>query len=284
MGGGVLDGLIGRASEVLGRRLELVGRLSGGAHALTAMARDAGGTEYVVRRFPIGDPAVVEEVRVLDRLGSLGGLAPRLVAYDAGQTEAPIIVTTKLDGGPPSPDLSPFEIAAQLGSALAKIHTIDGRGLRRVPGTRPTGDGPAVEVDGEKGDQQERSGAVLVHYDFWCGNALWRDGTLTGVVDWSGARQGPRAVDVAWCRQDLVLLGSPESADHFLRVYEEQAGVEIDDVRAWDLDAARSADGVVETWAVNYEGIGRPEITGKVLRERLDGWIARLLDGNRPRQ
>lgn len=117
---------------------------------------------------------------------------------------------------------------------------------------------------------------VLIHSDFWCGNALWEADRLTGVVDWSGARSGPRGVDLAWCRQDLVLLGSPRAAGLFLEEYERLTGAAVDDIGAWDVQAAASAHGRVETWLPNYLGIGRGEMTAELLRERLDAWNAKL--------
>jgi aminoglycoside phosphotransferase (APT) family kinase protein len=57
---------------------------------------------------------------------------------------------------------------------------------------------------------------VLTHNDFWSGNTVWQDGTLTGVVDWSGAALGPRAFDLGWCRLDLYLLFDQYIGDRFL--------------------------------------------------------------------
>lgn len=53
--------------------------------------------------------------------------------------------------------------------------------------------------------------------------------------------------------------------------------METDDLAVWDIVAAAQAEEVVESWSPNYEGMGRPELTGRVLRARLDEWIARLL-------
>lgn len=75
-------------------------------------------------------------------------------------------------------------------------------------------------------------------------------------------------MDVAWCRQDLVLLGSPRAGDCFLHTYQEQSGQTVPDVRAWDILAAAHADSEVESWAANYRGIGRVDMTPAVLRER----------------
>lgn len=70
---------------------------------------------------------------------------------------------------------------------------------------------------------------------------------LRGVVDWSGAGHGPRELDPAWCRQDLVLLGSVDAAERLAEAYAAAAGT-----------------------------AGRPEVDAAVLRRRLDAWIADL--------
>jgi len=59
------------------------------------------------------------------------------------------------------------------------------------------------------------SPAVLTHCDYWSGNVVWRDGMLTGIVDWSGGARGPRGFDVGWCRLDLYLLFDERAADVF---------------------------------------------------------------------
>jgi aminoglycoside phosphotransferase (APT) family kinase protein len=101
----------------------------------------------------------------------------------------------------------PADIAWQLGEALARIHAT---GLRRFAGWpsvfgRAAGSpvalsGPAADLVAAGWETVSSAPAVLTHYDFWSGNTLWRDGTLTGVVDWSGAVLGPRGFDLSWCR------------------------------------------------------------------------------------
>lgn len=160
---------------------------------------------------------------------------------------------------------------------MARIHRLDRAGLRSEPERPVPRPGPlagAAQDAWQRVDLHER---VLTHFDFWCGNVLWDADRLVGVVDWNGARSAPRGVDLAWCRQDLVLLGSPGAADRFLRSYEDRVGRQVTDIRAWDVLAAERADLRVETWDVNYGGIGRADITATVLRERLDDWVATLL-------
>ncbi len=56
---------------------------------------------------------------------------------------------------------------------------------------------------------------VLLHADLGPGHVLCRDGRVVGVIDWSDARIGDPALDLAWC-----LNGTPEAvADAVARVY-----------------------------------------------------------------
>ena len=267
--------MVSIASALVGRRLHLVARLTGGEHAVTAVATD-GCTQYVIRRFPAGDPAVTHELDVLGRLETLADLVPHPVAY-SHDADGPLLVTNRLEGAHPSPTLAYSVFARQMAAALARIHELDGAGLRPAPAVPPTGNGPAARAAQRQWAQLNTSDRVLTHYDYWCGNALWTGPVLTGIVDWSGARNAPRGVDLAWCRLDLVLLGSPAAADLFLVEYERFANLDVADVHAWDLQAAAQAESAVEGWAPNYSGIGRGGLTPAVLRERLSAWTHTLL-------
>lgn len=263
------------ASRLLGRPAYSVARLPGGEHAVTTTVTDGVGM-YVLRRFPPGDDAVIREVGVLARLEGLGDLVPSLVAHDDRAVE-PSILTQKVPGTPPSPKLTAMTMAGQLGAVLARIHAVDGTGLRSAPEAPPAGQSLIAHRARHDWVDLDRSGAVLTHWDFWCGNTLWNGDTVTGVVDWSGARHGPRGIDLAWSRLDLVLMGDRDAADTLLDEYRTASGQPVEDITAWDRQAAAQAEPVVEEWAANYAGIGRGHLTGQVLRHRLDAWIGELL-------
>lgn len=262
------------AAELLGRELTFLEELTGGQHATTVLATD-GEHELVVRVFPPHHDAAIREAAVLGRLSCLGAWVPHLMAVSTDLNE-PVIITSRVPGSVPAPDLSSLTIAAEMAAALIRIHELDGRGLPPVPATPPQGDSAIAHRAQQEWDGLDGSDPVLLHRDFWSGNALWKGERLTGVVDWSGAGYGPRGVDLAWCRQDLVLLGSPEAADVFLREYERLLGRPISDIAVWDVQAAALAHDRVETWLPNYVGIGRTDMTAELLRERLDGWNAGL--------
>ncbi|MFC4244421.1 phosphotransferase family protein [Gryllotalpicola reticulitermitis] len=270
--------IVDEASALMGRPLEFRRELSGGAHARTLLVRD-GSDDAVVRVFPPGDAAVHHEVSVLPRLRSLGEQVPRVLGHGIAAGH-PLIVTSVVAGSTPDPTVSLHRIAAQMAMMLARIHAIDPAGLRDAEVRPPEGASSLARHAHEASRKLQALERVLTHYDYWSGNALWNGDVLSGVVDWSGARAAPRGVDVAWCRQDLALLGSADAADHFLRVYEEHAGTVVSDVGVWDLVAAAHADSSVETWTTNYRGVGRPELSAPVLRQRFEEWVHAIGDGN----
>jgi aminoglycoside phosphotransferase (APT) family kinase protein len=64
-------------------------------------------------------------------------------------------------------------------------------------------------------------GPVLIHADLGPEHVLCRDGRVVGVIDWSDARVGDAALDLAWC-----LNGTPpEVADAVARTYRVDAGL-----------------------------------------------------------
>lgn len=248
-------GRLAALAELLGGPVTGPELLRGGTHATTLAVRQ-GERDLVARWFPSGDRAVERERAVLE---TAPPLAPAYVT-DGVTPWGPVLVTTRLMGGTPPPDAAPEELAPPMAEALAAVHARDGAGLR----------------DATAGSTPPSARSVLVHGDFWSGNVLWDGRRAVGVVDWTGACRGPAEPDVAWARQDLVLLGSVEAARMFLDVYERASGLRLGDVAAWDRWAADRATPQVAGWAANYAGIGRPEITGGVLVERLERFAAGL--------
>ncbi len=264
-----------RVSQLIGRDVRITSRLGGGQHALTVVAEADDGTEMVIQSFPAGDDAVEREVEVLRYVNGLGEWVPRLIAHTLDVT-GPLIVTTRVPGGHPSPDLPGAVIAVQMAHALAQIHRLDGEGLRPRTNKPSTDTSPVTLAAPRTWPQLDEADLVLTHSDFWCGNALWDGPMLTGVVDWVGAHRAPRGVDIAWCRLDLVLLGEVDAADLFLNEYALATGATITDQHGWDLRAAARADQIVDTWSPNYYDIGRTDLTPQLLRRRFDSWAAAL--------
>jgi aminoglycoside phosphotransferase (APT) family kinase protein len=269
-------------------------RLKGGQHADTWRV-DTANPELtvVVRQFPAGDSAGADEQRVLrtlDGLGGLGGLAPVLLGsdLDGRWSEYPTSLISWLDGQADITPSDPEKWAIQLGQGLATVHGMPLDRLAALPSvfdrTRGSHDGlegPLAAGIRSGWTQITASPEVLTHSDYWSGNVVWRDETLTGIVDWSGGARGPRGFDVGWCRLDLVLLLEEQVADIFLAAYEAAIGHPLDDMVLWDGWAAARSHHVVETWGPNYAPLGRADLDAEELRRRHSKWTTRLLERTR---
>jgi aminoglycoside phosphotransferase (APT) family kinase protein len=267
--------------------IERVLSLKGGQHAATWKVDTASpGRTMIVRQFPAGDAGAAREAQVLQILGGLRGLAPTLLASDlTGRwSECPTTLISWLDGEADITPSDPDSWAAQLGRALARLHAAPSDRLSDLPsvfdrssGSREALAGPAAQAIRSSWPQISACPDVLTHSDYWSGNVVWRNGVLTGIVDWSGAARGPRGFDVGWCRLDLYLLFDERIADVFLAAYENAIGHPLADVRLWDGWAlARSHDGVT-SWVPNYAPLGRDDLDQRELRRRHAQWTARRL-------
>jgi aminoglycoside phosphotransferase (APT) family kinase protein len=263
-----------------------VARLEGGQHADTwRVGTDNPAFTVVVRQFPAADVAACHEQRVLRTVDGLGGLAPVLLGGDLdGQwSQHPTCLISWLDG---TPDITPSEPetwARALGRALALVHAVPSDRLADLPrvfdgrGSQAELNGPLAGEIRSRWSQIIGSPEVLAHTDYWSGNVVWRDGRLTGIVDWSGGARGPRGYDLGWCRLDLVLLFDERIADVFLAGYEAAVGHTLGNVDLWDGWAVARSHDTVETWVPNYAPLGRGDLNEPELRRRHSRWTTRLL-------
>lgn len=273
--------LAGPSAAVLGST-----RLEGGQHADTwKVDTENPATSVVVRQFPVGDAAPSVEQRVLRALDGLGGLAPVLLGadLDGNWSRYPTSLVSWLDGQPDITPTDPKGWARELGRALAAVHAVPGERLAELPslldgrgGSEEILAGPLAAEVRSRWSEVVASPQVLTHGDYWSGNVVWRDGRLTGIVDWSGASRGPRGYDLGWCRLDLVLLFDEQIADEFLVAYGEESGEPVGEMRLWDCWAAARSDAIVESWPPNYLPLGRADLDRGELRRRHAQWTARL--------
>ena len=263
-----------------------VARLEGGQHADTWRVDTENPTfSVVIRQFPIADSGAGREQRVLRTLDGLGGLAPVLLGgdLDGEWSEHPTSLISRLDGEADITPSDPERSAQELGRALALVHAVAGDGLADLPGVFDGGgsqaqlNGPLAPEVRSRWSRIIGSPEVLTHSDYWSGNVVWRDGGLTGIVDWSGAARGPRGYDVGWCRLDLVLLFDERIADVFLAAYEAAIGLALGEVGLWDGWAVARSHDIVETWTPNYAPLGRGDLGADELRQRHSRWTTRLL-------
>lgn len=207
----------------------------------------AGPEDVVLRRWPREDRAeglVTREASALAAVRGHGVPAPRLLAIDEDGAETGVrcTLTSALTG---QPDLSPADMRSwlsQLATTQAAIHAVpdhpptrwdgwydDGASLDWLP-DRGLRDAAREAASGPLAEEQ-----VLVHGDYQHFNVLWRDGRLSGVVDWPNAATGNRGTDVGHCRLNLAVLFDARTAADYLVMYERAAGVRVD--RRADLRA-----------------------------------------------
>jgi aminoglycoside phosphotransferase (APT) family kinase protein len=79
---------------------------------------------------------------------------------------------------------------------------------------------------------------VLLHIDYWSGNILWHGNEISAVIDWEEAAYGDPAVDVAYARMNMALVGLPDAAEEFTRVYGSETGRALQNLGFWELAAA----------------------------------------------
>jgi aminoglycoside phosphotransferase (APT) family kinase protein len=261
-------------------------RLAGGQHADTwRVDTENPPTSVVVRQFPVGDPGPVREQRALRALDGLGGVVPVLLGGDLDRrwSQHPTSLISWLDGQPDIAPSDPTGWARQLGRALAAVHAVPTERLEEFPsvfdrdgGSEEILAGPLAAEVRSRWPALVSSPWVLTHCDYWSGNVVWRDGRLTGVVDWSDGSRGPRGFDLGWCRLDLVLLFDERIADDFLAAYEAASGEAVGEMRLWDAWAVARSDDTVGSWAPNYQPLGRADLDEDELRRRHARWTARL--------
>lgn len=263
-----------------------VERLEGGQHADTwRVDTENPATCVVVRQFPVGDSAPLDEQRVLRALDGLGGLAPVPLGgdFDGRWSEFPTTLVSWLEGEPEITPADPRKWAGDLGRALAAVHAVPAERLAELPSVFDRSgaseemlDGPLAAEVRSRWPEIVAAPEVLTHCDYWSGNTVWRDGRLAGIVDWSGGARGPRGFDLGWCRLDLVLLFDEQVADDFLAAYQADSGGAVGDVRLWDCWAAARSHHAVGSWAPNYLPLGRADLDEDELRRRHAQWAAQL--------
>lgn len=284
--------LYDRVARRLGGRFISAEVLSGGVSAPTRLLTYV--EDGVTKR------AVVRSVsRLSSREGDLESLArshallsvlaadglpvpmPLFLDPDGSAVGEPVLVLAYLDGATDIPALSVAMPA--MAELLARVHGFsterlgavplrvedDPTGevrslLEAIPGTDPT----SLEL---RTTSRSRS-PVLLHGDFWPGNVLWRDGVISGLIDWEDAALGDPERDLATARTELTVAFGPDAAIAFRRHYDTVAGRPVEE-RLVDLWTVCSAAGMllhVSDWGLHPDREQRmravaEEVLGEVL-------------------
>jgi aminoglycoside phosphotransferase (APT) family kinase protein len=116
---------------------------------------------------------------------------------------------------------------------------------------------------------------AFLHRDFHPGNLLWEQEELVGIVDWTLACRGPRAVEIAHVRSNLALVDDVGAADRFLSAY--RARVADYQHHPW-WDAAE-----LFTWDSEFAGVMAfnafgSNLTVELLQHRADLYARSVAD------
>lgn len=272
-------------------RVTAVASLPGGITAdmdRVTVDSPAGLTDVVLRRWPGEDWAeglVTREASALAAVRGRGAPAPQFLAMDEDGAETGVrcTLTSALTG---QPDLSPADMRSwlgQLAATQAAIHAVPDHPRARWDGWYDEGapldwlaDRGLRDAACEAASGPLAAEKVLVHGDYQHFNVLWRDGRLSGVVDWPHAATGNRGSDVGHCRLNLAVLFDTKTAGDYLVMYERAAGVRVDrraDLRAllcFDLGWQRFVPRQVAGRAP-LDLAGMPDRVAATIRSALDG-------------
>lgn len=245
--------------------------VSGGLAAAT-FAVDTSAGHVVVKVYQPGADAARLEWDGLNFAQRVADVpVPEPVALDADGRwfGSPAVVMSRLPG---RGDVKPTDLDAwlkQIASALAGIHETDTRGAdgsqlrpawgNRAPETTDVGDRSALSdrcVEAIRWHLPRPGRSVLMHGDFHPGNIMWRHGTLTGVLDWGGARLGSRWFDLAYCRADVALLFGMRGVRLLTQHYVDIVGSRPVDLPVFDLMCGLAARRFGARWlsAFRHQG------------------------------
>ena len=227
------------------RSVDSVERMPGGAslamHRVTVTFADGDSARLVLRRYVRPDQiaqdseVAAHEAAVLQLVERIATPTPQLIGVDpTGELAGtPAVLMTELPGRP--------EWAAgqrwmrQLVDVLADVHDIDAGEASAVRPfavypqeshalpkwvTKPAVWERAIEIFHGPVLDEDRT---FIHRDFYPGNVLWHRRTVSGLIDWEAASVGPRSMDVAHCRINLLYEGL-DTAEVFTREWEQHTG------------------------------------------------------------
>ena len=252
-------------APVLGAEVSVTGlsRMPGGSSRDTwsFVATEAAGTAHrlVLRRDPSGAPAsgIALEADLLRAAAAAGVPVPELLASgDATSAVGSAFVVMRHVEGETLPkrvlrqiahDGSGPALAAQCGSILAGVHSIDPAAVPGLPGGDPLEQlrglidllgqpHPAFELAMRHlaARRPVRGRRVVVHGDFRMGNFIVGPEGVRAVLDWELAHAGDPLEDLGWLCVKAWRFGSPlpvggmAQRHHLVDAYETAAGVAVD--------------------------------------------------------
>lgn len=119
----------------------------------------------------------------------------------------------------------------------------------------------------------------FIHRDYHPTNVLWKDGKVSGIVDWVNACMGPIGIDTGHCRLNLVQLYGVGAAEYFLSCYLNCARVSNEVANPyWDmLTLIETLPGPLSVYR-GWEDLGFYDLTPDLMASRLDEYAQCLIN------
>jgi aminoglycoside phosphotransferase (APT) family kinase protein len=292
---------IGRVRDALGASsLVHARRIEGGLDCTMDVLSDEA-NRLVLRRYGTSqverDGAEAKrETRALELLQRANIPAPAPIWVDMeGIFSEQAIIISFVEGAPDLTPSNPFDWAEQLAAVIARVHEIRldeedaemfppgaGEDMKRIQ------ESPELVLEHTLGEDLLRrrvklgegsveTEPVFCHADFWPGNTLWVDGTLSAVIDWQSPATGDREMDVAYCALDIRYLGMDKVADHFVKIYREVSGDSLPNLVQWEAAGLCRPMPDIAQWVPAWTAMGR-HVSVDAARQRFTEVIADFLD------
>ncbi|MEM7336498.1 MAG: phosphotransferase [Chloroflexota bacterium] len=273
--------------------------LTGGISAQTTLIlfeEDCGEQTNWVVRTP-ATQAMFDLLKFLENT-AVSAPAPRYFD-DSGQfADDGLLVMSFIDGEMHFTPANPLEYANQLAEQLAAIHAIalqtdafpfleQNSSLNQERKNRPTALDSVFKVDQIKAKLEGwqprlRNKPVLLHGDFWPGNALWHSDKLVAVIDWEDAHLGDPLMDLAKSRAELAWIFGQDVLHQFTQRYKALMPLDYSDLPFWDslaaLRFARLCDGDLDWFEAFFTEYGRYDLTSTVVTQRILWFINQILN------
>ncbi|RKQ33241.1 aminoglycoside phosphotransferase family protein [Oceanobacillus halophilus] len=233
----------------------------------------------------------LHEAQSLSKATRVNVPTPSILAYDEkGEVcGGPLVLMSKVEGNVVLDDSYNQEWINGLAGTLAEIHKLNKcdfpwdyypykeSTMAEVPtwSREPAAWQMAVCIlNGSRPNYRE----CFIHRDYHPTNVLWKDGKVSGVVDWVNACLGPAGIDVAHCRVNLAMLYGASAADAFLTAYQNNAGELFEYNPYWDIASLNDIlEGPPEVYP-GWEAFGFTGLTTGMMKERLDQYLLSILD------
>ncbi len=254
--------------------LPLAGSYTNLTHMLEAVDAEGKQQRLVIRSYVYGDPVIKARVEynALCHLQKYNVPAPSPLYLDEEGIflVGPGIVISNVDGelieDPSQHPSGGLVWAGEMARTLAQIHSVDCAPIHdllldanaeatwflsggKIPEyMRDHPDGVRVwHSIHDYMDKLEPVPKSLVHIDYWRGNVLWANGTISAVIDWEEAAYGDPAIDVGYCVMELAIMGMMEEATEFLRIYQSIQG-QVKNLYFWALAATARPMYDIQGW------------------------------------